>query len=40
MDRARATPAEQLEEIDEWMAAIAERYPDIDQIDVVNEPLH
>jgi len=32
--------AEQLDEIKEWMAAIAERYPNIDQIDVVNEPLH
>jgi GH35 family endo-1,4-beta-xylanase len=37
---AALTPAEQLEEIDEWYAAIAARYPDIDQIDVVNEPLH
>jgi endo-1,4-beta-xylanase len=34
------TPAEQLEEIKAWYAAIAERYPAIDQIDVVNEPLH
>ena len=33
-------PAEQLEEIREWYAAVAERYPDIDQIEVVNEPLH
>ncbi|HEX6069412.1 MAG TPA: endo-1,4-beta-xylanase [Longimicrobiaceae bacterium] len=33
-------PAEQLEEIEERMAAIAERYPDIDYIEVVNEPLH
>ena len=33
-------PAEQLEEIREWYAAIAERFPNIDQIDVVNEPLH
>ncbi|MDF3019602.1 MAG: xynB 3 [Steroidobacteraceae bacterium] len=32
--------AEQREEIEEWYAAIAERYPDIDQIEVVNEPLH
>jgi endo-1,4-beta-xylanase len=37
---AALTPAEQLEEINEWYAAIAARYPDIDQIDVVNEPLH
>ncbi len=31
---------EQIAEIEEWMAAVAERYPDIDTIDVVNEPLH
>jgi endo-1,4-beta-xylanase len=37
---AGLTPAEQLEEIREWYAAIAERFPAIDQIDVVNEPLH
>jgi endo-1,4-beta-xylanase len=37
---AALTPEEQLEEIHEWYAAIAERYPGIDQIDVVNEPLH
>jgi len=34
------SPAEQLAEITEWYAAIAARYPEIDQIDVVNEPLH
>jgi endo-1,4-beta-xylanase len=33
-------PDEQLAEIDEWFAAVAERYPDLEQIDVVNEPLH
>lgn len=33
-------PAEQLEEIKEFWAAIAARYPDIDFIEVVNEPLH
>jgi endo-1,4-beta-xylanase len=33
-------PAEQLEEIHEWFAAIAARYPDLEQIEVVNEPLH
>jgi endo-1,4-beta-xylanase len=33
-------PEEQLEEIDEWFAALAARYPDLDTIDVVNEPLH
>ena len=37
---AALPPAEQLEEIREWYAAIAARYPEIDQIDVVNEPLH
>ncbi|MEO8019137.1 MAG: endo-1,4-beta-xylanase [Pseudomonadota bacterium] len=37
---AALPPAEQLEEIREWYAEIAARYPDIDLIDVVNEPLH
>ncbi len=37
---AALPPEEQLEEIREWYAAVAARYPDIDQIDVVNEPLH
>ena len=32
--------AEQLEELHEWFAAIAARYPDLEQIEVVNEPLH
>ncbi len=32
--------AEQLEEIEEWFAAVAQRYPDLEMIDVVNEPLH
>ncbi len=31
---------EQLSELNEWMAAIATGYPNIDMIDVVNEPLH
>jgi endo-1,4-beta-xylanase len=31
---------EQLEEIKEWMQALADRYPDIDYVEVVNEPLH
>lgn len=34
------TPEEQLAEIDEWMTLVAERYPDLEMIDVVNEPLH
>jgi endo-1,4-beta-xylanase len=33
-------PDQQLAEIEEWFAAVAARYPDIDFIDVVNEPLH
>lgn len=33
-------PAEQLEEIKEWFQALADRYPAIDFIEVVNEPLH
>lgn len=32
--------AEQLAEIEEWFAAVAARYPGIDYMDVVNEPLH
>lgn len=32
--------ADQLAEIEEWMAALAARYPNVDYIDVVNEPLH
>lgn len=32
--------AEQLEEIEEWMSLLAARYPDVETIDVVNEPLH
>ncbi len=31
---------EQIAETEEWFALVAERYPDIDFIDVVNEPLH
>lgn len=31
---------EQLAEIEEWMSLLAERYPDVETIDVVNEPLH
>lgn len=34
------TAEEQLAEIDEWMTAVAQRYPDVQMIDVVNEPLH
>ncbi len=33
-------PQEQRGEIEEWFAAVAERYPDIDFVEVVNEPLH
>ncbi len=32
--------ADQLAEINQWFAAVAARYPGIDLIDVVNEPLH
>ena len=31
---------EQLEEITEWMDAVAERYPDMDYLEVVNEPIN
>lgn len=37
---AKLPPEEQLAEVEEWFAAVAARYPDIDLIDVVNEPLH
>lgn len=33
-------PAEQREEIEEWFAAVAARYPDLDFVEVVNEPLN
>jgi endo-1,4-beta-xylanase len=33
-------PAEQLEEIKEWFAAVAVRYPAIEIIEVVNEPIN
>ncbi len=32
--------SEQRAEIEEWFGAVAARYPDIDFIDVVNEPIH
>lgn len=32
--------SEQREEIEEWFRLVAERYPDIDFVEVVNEPLH
>jgi endo-1,4-beta-xylanase len=32
------SPADQLAEIKEWYAAVAARYPDIDYLEVVNEP--
>ncbi|MBN2037392.1 MAG: endo-1,4-beta-xylanase [Chitinispirillaceae bacterium] len=31
---------EQMDEVLEWYEAFAERYPDVEMIDVVNEPLH
>jgi GH35 family endo-1,4-beta-xylanase len=31
---------EQRAEIEEWFAAVAARYPDLDYVEVVNEPLH
>lgn len=37
---ASLTPEEQLAEIEEWFEAVATRYPDIDFVEVVNEPLH
>jgi endo-1,4-beta-xylanase len=37
---AALPPAEQLEEIEEWMAAVATRYPDLEYVEVLNEPLN
>jgi GH35 family endo-1,4-beta-xylanase len=37
---ASLPPDEQLAEIEQWFAAVAERYPDTDWVQVVNEPLH
>ncbi|MEQ9306806.1 MAG: endo-1,4-beta-xylanase, partial [Marinoscillum sp.] len=31
---------DQLEEIGEWMDAVADRYPDIDYLEVINEPIN
>jgi len=31
---------EQITEVEEWIKLVGERYPDMDYIDVVNEPLH
>lgn len=36
----KLSPEEQYEEILEWYDAVSKRYPDIDLIEVVNEPLH
>ena len=33
-------PTEQRREVEEWIALVAKRYPNVDFIDVVNEPLH
>jgi endo-1,4-beta-xylanase len=33
-------PKEQREEIEEWFDAVAQRYPALDFVEVVNEPLH
>ena len=37
---AALPPAEQLEEIEEWMKAVAKRYPKLKYIEVLNEPLN
>ncbi len=34
------TPEQQLAEIEQWMSLAAQRYPDVQLVDVVNEPLH
>lgn len=37
---ADLSPTQQLLEIEQWIGALAARYPDVDMIDVVNEPQH
>ena len=37
---ASLTPAQQLAEIEQWISLAAQRYPDVQLVDVVNEPLH
>jgi len=37
---ASLTPAQQLVEIEQWISLAAQRYPDVQLVDVVNEPLH
>jgi endo-1,4-beta-xylanase len=37
---ASLTPAQQLVEIEQWISLAAQRYPDVQMVDVVNEPLH
>ncbi|MEM6783854.1 MAG: endo-1,4-beta-xylanase [Bacteroidota bacterium] len=37
---ASLPPEEQLDELEEWFRAVADRYPDIDFLEVVNEPLN
>ena len=37
---ASLTAEQQLAEIEQWMSLAAQRYPDVQLVDVVNEPLH
>lgn len=37
---ADLSPAEQRDEVEEWLRLFAERYPDTAFVDVVNEPVH
>jgi endo-1,4-beta-xylanase len=37
---AALPPEEQLAQIEEWFTLVAQRYPDIDFLEVFNEPLH
>ncbi len=37
---AALPPAEQLQEIEEWFDAVARRYPDMEYLEVVNEPIN
>ncbi|MFW5777112.1 MAG: endo-1,4-beta-xylanase [Spirochaetota bacterium] len=37
---ADLSQADQLDEVTEWISLVSERYPNVDFIDVVNEPVH
>ncbi|MFH0990090.1 MAG: endo-1,4-beta-xylanase [bacterium] len=40
MENLAGAPDEQLQEIKQWFQAVADRYPHVEYVQVVNEPLH